>query len=257
MINSEKKHKLVEIAKTEKQIAEYEKEKQDMIDRNAQIQQDLPQLEADYRQCVEDKRAKESAFEQIDIKVRQQTEQLRKEKEQIEGPLHQLSAQMTQIKADIDSKKSEISAIETRRDKIQGEIEQSQSLINSNTQKLNVAKREFGEHNESYRLIQETQELNYKKESDLKDTIRLIEQQIREQQERLHYMIRSRQDQHTRSRIPSELKKAQREGKISGFLGRLGDLGTIAEEYDRAISNGCSYLDYIVVDTVDTGEKCL
>jgi structural maintenance of chromosome 4 len=40
-------------------------------------------------------------------------------------------------------------------------------------------------------------------------------------------------------------------------LGRLGDLGTIAEEYDRAISSGCSYLDYIVVDTVETGEKCL
>lgn len=39
---------------------------------------------------------------------------------------------MTQIKADIESKKSEISAIETRRNKIQGEIEQSQNLINSN-----------------------------------------------------------------------------------------------------------------------------
>ena len=32
---------------------------------------------------------------------------------------------MNQIKGEIDSKKSEISAIETRRDKIQGEIEQS------------------------------------------------------------------------------------------------------------------------------------
>lgn len=34
MINGEKKHKLVEISKTEKQIAEYEREKQEMIDRN-------------------------------------------------------------------------------------------------------------------------------------------------------------------------------------------------------------------------------
>lgn len=54
-----------------------------------------------------------------------------------------------------------------------------------------------------------------------------------------------------------EFKKAQREGKLSGIYGRLGDLGTIAEEYDKAISSGCGFLDHIVVDTVENGEKCL
>ena len=54
-----------------------------------------------------------------------------------------------------------------------------------------------------------------------------------------------------------ELKKAQREGKLSGVFGRLGDLGTIAEEFDIAISTGCGYLDHIVVETVETGEKCI
>lgn len=37
MINNEKKHKLSEIARTEKQIIEFEKEKQEMVDRNNQI----------------------------------------------------------------------------------------------------------------------------------------------------------------------------------------------------------------------------
>lgn len=41
------------------------------------------------------------------------------------------------------------------------------------------------------------------------------------------------------------------------MFGRLGDLGTIGEEYDIAISTGCGLLDYIVVDTVETGEKCI
>lgn len=57
---------------------------------------------------------------------------------------------MTQIKGEIDSKRSEIGAIETRRDKIQGEIEQSQNQVNSNTNKLNAAKKEFELHNEEY-----------------------------------------------------------------------------------------------------------
>jgi len=37
----------------------------------------------------------------------------------------------------------------------------------------------------------------------------------------------------------------------------LGDLGTIPETFDVAISTACGYLDYIVVDTVDIGEKCI
>ena len=81
MINNDKKNKLSEIARTEKQIIEFEKEKQEMVDRNNQIQQDLPRLEEDYKSLVEEKKMKEQQFEQVDIKVRQQTEQLRREKE--------------------------------------------------------------------------------------------------------------------------------------------------------------------------------
>jgi chromosome segregation ATPase len=39
--------------------------------------------------------------------------------------------------------------------------------------------------------------------------------------------------------------------------GRLGDLGTIDSKYDVAISTACKALDYIVVDTTATGEKCI
>ena len=80
-VRSDKKNKLSEIARTEKQIIEFEKEKQEMVDRNNQIQQDLPRLEEDYKSLVEEKKMKEQQFEQVDIKVRQQTEQLRREKE--------------------------------------------------------------------------------------------------------------------------------------------------------------------------------
>ena len=37
----------------------------------------------------------------------------------------------------------------------------------------------------------------------------------------------------------------------------MGDLGTIDEMYDIAISTACGYLDYIVVDTIKTGEDCI
>ncbi len=42
-----------------------------------------------------------------------------------------------------------------------------------------------------------------------------------------------------------------------GILGRLGDLATIPEQYDVAISTSCGYLDHIVVRTTHAAQKCL
>jgi len=43
---------------------------------------------------------------------------------------------MTQIKTDIESKRAEIESIEKRRDKIAGELGQSESQVNSYKQQL-------------------------------------------------------------------------------------------------------------------------
>jgi structural maintenance of chromosome 4 len=58
-------------------------------------------------------------------------------------------------------------------------------------------------------------------------------------------------------KILQSLKEAQRLGKLSGVFGRLGNLGTIPQQFDVAISTACGMLDYILVDTVSSGEKCL
>lgn len=41
------------------------------------------------------------------------------------------------------------------------------------------------------------------------------------------------------------------------FLHFKGDLGAIDEKYDVAISSSCGALDNIVVDTIDTAQKCV
>jgi len=44
---------------------------------------------------------------------------------------------------------------------------------------------------------------------------------------------------------------------VSGIFGRLGDLGTIHNDYDCAVTTACGFLDHIVVETVNDGEKCI
>lgn len=44
---------------------------------------------------------------------------------------------------------------------------------------------------------------------------------------------------------------------MSGVHGRLGDLGSINQKYDIAVSNSCPALDCIIVETLKEAEKCL
>ena len=63
-----------------------------------------------------------------------------------------------------------------------------------------------------------------------------------------------------RSRTVSAILQASKNnGALSncGVLGRLGDLATIDEKYDVAVSTACGMLDHIVVQTTAGTQKCL
>jgi structural maintenance of chromosome 4 len=53
------------------------------------------------------------------------------------------------------------------------------------------------------------------------------------------------------------LMRLKESGRIEGFHGRLGNLGTIDEKYDVAISTACPSLENLVVDTVEVGQQCI
>jgi structural maintenance of chromosome 4 len=61
------------------------------------------------------------------------------------------------------------------------------------------------------------------------------------------------------SAVKGILKAAQKGGELSkvGVLGRLGDLASVPEEYDVAVSTACGMLDHIVVQTTAGAQRCL
>ncbi|KAL9603709.1 MAG: hypothetical protein Q9219_001028 [cf. Caloplaca sp. 3 TL-2023] len=53
------------------------------------------------------------------------------------------------------------------------------------------------------------------------------------------------------------LMRLKESGRIEGFHGRLGNLGTIDQKYDVAISTACPSLENMVVDSVEVGQHCI
>ncbi|RFU30981.1 hypothetical protein B7463_g5359, partial [Scytalidium lignicola] len=61
----------------------------------------------------------------------------------------------------------------------------------------------------------------------------------------------------TQSNVLVGLMRLKESGRIEGFHGRLGNLGTIDQKYDIAISTACPALDSFVTDTVEGGQQCI
>lgn len=61
----------------------------------------------------------------------------------------------------------------------------------------------------------------------------------------------------TQSNVLDKLMRLKDQGRISGFHGRLGNLGAIDQKYDVAISTACPALDHFVVDSAEVGEQCI
>lgn len=61
----------------------------------------------------------------------------------------------------------------------------------------------------------------------------------------------------TRGNVLAALMRMRDSGRIDGFHGRLGNLGTIDQKYDVAISTACAALDNFVTETVEAGQQCI
>ena len=61
----------------------------------------------------------------------------------------------------------------------------------------------------------------------------------------------------TQGNVLSGLMRLKESGRIEGFHGRLGNLGTIDQRYDVAISTACPSLENLVVDSVAVGQQCI
>ncbi|KIX00669.1 uncharacterized protein Z518_09734 [Rhinocladiella mackenziei CBS 650.93] len=59
------------------------------------------------------------------------------------------------------------------------------------------------------------------------------------------------------SNVLKGLLRLKDSGRIDGFHGRLGNLGTIDEKFDVAISTACPSLENMVVDNVEVGQQCI
>ncbi|CAJ1065334.1 structural maintenance of chromosomes protein 4 isoform X1 [Xyrichtys novacula] len=239
------------------------------------------QLEKDKEKLEEVRRvpaSSEKAISEATARKEELEKQRVKEEEKLKAVMESLKEETSGLQQDKETKEKELMELSkavnetrSRMDIAQSELDIYLSRHNTALTQLNTAKQTLQTTSDTLRerraaikdlevkIPQKEQELK-KDEGELEQLMKMdseTREVVREMRQKVDEAKSSLSSNRSRGKVLDALMQQKKKGKIPGILGRLGDLGAIDEKYDVAISSSCGALDNIVVDTIDTAQKCV
>uniref|UniRef100_A0A672NWS6 Structural maintenance of chromosomes protein n=1 Tax=Sinocyclocheilus grahami TaxID=75366 RepID=A0A672NWS6_SINGR len=223
------------------------------------------QLQKD-KEKLEEVRSVPASSEKIITEASAQKEELEKKKLVEEQKLAQV----------MESLKEETSGLQEDKEKKEQELLELSKTVNQTRSRMDVAQSELdiylSQHNTAVSQLNQAKDCEEQlkkvcvKSLVIEDHQMILIKYLQDQQKRLQVgdmrqkvaeAKSSLSSNRSRNKVLDSLMQQKRSGKIPGILGRLGDLGAVDEKYDVAISSSCGSLDNILVDTIDTAQRCV
>lgn len=251
----------------------------------AEAEESIPSLEAKIESCAKKREEEDANLEVIHEETRDVTEQLRKELEVKTQQLAPLLQERSVFQNSLDTAQMEVKLLEDGVSRAKTQLENAErelaSLDEKQAEKKNEMKMFEKELSDGEKRVEaaegEAKELEAREGILSKKSAELLvslfpfqllslyfsydaKTMLFHSQTRAEVAKASIQSTQGRSRtVNSILQASKKNGELSkcGVLGRLGDLATIDEKYDVAVSTACGMLDHIVVQTTAGTQKCL
>ncbi|CAI5760008.1 unnamed protein product [Candida verbasci] len=225
---------------------------------------------------------KHSNYTEASNQFRTEVENLNQQLEIEESKLDEIRQSLTSITSEftkeIESLQSQLSPWHSQLIEKENAIKLTESNIQIITTQMNSTKKQLDGHRERLANIKKE---GKEKENELRETeekltqinqqLSLGEEQVNTQKQIIDKSRSQLNDyrqkvseaknsvfnSQNKSQVLTSLLRLSQTGRIEGFYGRLGDLGSIDEKYDIAISTAAPGLDSMVVETVETAQACI
>lgn len=199
----------------------------------------------------------EKVLERIRDSLKDKTQVFHDQIEVKQKELEPWKAKINAKKADVDVATSERDALAQKAEGLKAQCQQAQQVFET----LKGEQQSKLDEQESLR----SQKANLQKELKQADAklksaqnrVQECRQKATSTRQRIDEAKASQADSRSQNRVLDSLTRLQMAGRIQGFHGRLGSLGTIADKYDVAVSTACGSLNHMVVDTVEQGQACI
>ena len=251
------KHAKEQIKKLTKNI-ETESEKLENLneipERNEKKIEELKENLADLETKVEPaNKILQSKMDQVNL----ETKAIQEKKNSFQAELAKLQSIANEAKSKMDLAQSQLDVYLNGQNYEQNKLDETREKLNELVKLAGKREKEMKEINENLPKV----ERDFAKANKELEEVNLKERRLNESLNKNRQRFAEAQTSVTSSRnknkVISFLSQLKKDGKLNGFYGRLGDLGAIDDKYDVAISTACGSLDCIVVDTIDTAQKCV
>ncbi|KAI9033329.1 hypothetical protein DFJ74DRAFT_176515 [Hyaloraphidium curvatum] len=250
------KHLKTKAKKLEKAL---EKDKHSIVELETTIQNcedDMAKGARELEQLTAAKAKEEKALEEIRESLKGKTEVFQ---QQIEKKQRELAPWLEKIGAAqgrLDVCRSEHEILEGRTSAVHKAKEQAKADDAQVAATLKEKEAELKDlHKKKTKLSGKTDE--YRRNLEAQAQENALKERVLKARQKCEEARFSMQAATSRSQVISILMKERDSGRLKGIFGRLGDLGTIEDKYDVAISSAVPQLDQIVVADVETAQKCI
>ncbi|KAJ7188350.1 RecF/RecN/SMC [Mycena filopes] len=267
-----------DLAHHEKQEVEYKERKKGASTRAKKIRKSLTedknaQTKAlhtieDSGEKIDKEKAKVESYEASLVKEEKILEGIRdslKDKtqvfhDQIEAKQKDLQPWTTKInakKSEVDVAKSEREALAKKAKGVQDAAEDASNRL----EQLQTEQKDKLAQQENYRSEKKAQQSAIadveKKLGDAQRQVAECRTKASSARQKASEARNSLAENKSQNKVVDGLTRFKNAGRCPGFHGRLGNLGTIPDKYDVAISTACSGLHHMVVDRVEQAQSCI
>ena len=246
-----------QIKKGEKELEKLNKNYSNKNEEINQAQEQRPKIQKELQEKNKKFNDLEEYLNQRNREIYSQTEQLQKNKKELTNKLRPSENQINQNNFKMQQNEK---TLELLQDKLSKQKDQLTKLTQKKDEINSLLNEKKANYDKYLQQKNDIEKSKISKEAELKQKgLKASEKQkqVQEKMLRLSEFKNSNQEFKIKHRITQELIKAQKEGKIHGLFGRLGDLGAIDQKYDVAISTACAQLDFLVVDTTQNARNII
>ncbi|XP_016383637.1 structural maintenance of chromosomes protein 4-like isoform X1 [Sinocyclocheilus rhinocerous] len=247
-------------SKTKKQQKQLQKDKEKLEEVRsvpASSEKIITEVSAQKEELEKKKLVEEQKLAQVMESLKEETSGLQEDKEKKEQELLELSKTVNETRSRMDVAQSELDIYLSQHNTAVSQLNQAKDALQEAVDTLRERRAAIKHLNLRIpqceeQLKKDEQELEQISEQDQQKRL-----QVGDMRQKVAEAKSSLSTNRSRNKVLDSLMQQKRSGKIPGILGRLGDLGAVDEKYDVAISSSCGSLDNILVDTIDTAQRCV
>ncbi|XP_052215756.1 structural maintenance of chromosomes protein 4-like [Dreissena polymorpha] len=251
------KHAKSKSKKLEKNIEQEKKKIEELQEVPAQAQKAIDEMQKKKERLEKEKEKEEVKLKEVMDSLKTETQGLQQEKDKKEEELLGLQKSVNEKKSKLEVSQSELDlylsnqTLETNKlTDMQGRLDKARETLKERSKEVSDLERRLPSLEAAVEKAQHDYEVAVQREAELAEEIRTIRRTVEEGRS-------SMEANKSRGKVIDFVMSLKKAGTIPGVYGRLGDLGAIDEKYDVAISTACGALDNIVVDTMETAQKCV